>query len=315
MTCPTVRTLTLNPSIDASSDTPKVEPVVKLRMTNEKLDAGGGGINVARVLLRLGVEVEAVYLAGGANGDVLDHLLERMGLPHESIAISGDSRMSMTVHETGTGREFRFVPEGPEVSAAEVEAVLAAATDCASPWFVASGSVPRGVGKDIYAGLGQRLGPGVRLVLDTSGAALACALEAGGLYLVKASGDEFAGATGKQYDGHRAAAAGARALVDAGKAELVAVSFGSGGAVLAARNGAWFVPAPKIKAVSTVGAGDSFLAGMVYALSQGMEPTEALRWGSAAGGATAMSIGTGLCSAEAVRALLADIAQPEAVDI
>ena len=245
MDCPTVRTLTLNPSIDASSDTAKVEPVVKLRMTNEKLDAGGGGINVARVLKRLGVEVEAVYLAGGANGHVLDHLLERMGLPHESVKIAGDSRMSMTVHETGTGNEYRFVPEGPEVSAAEVEAVIAAATDCASPWFVASGSIPRGVGKDIYAGLGERLGPNVRLVLDTSGAALASALEAGGLYLVKASGDEFASATGKQYDGHRAAAAGARALVDSGKAELVAVSFGSGGAVLAAGTARGSCPRPR----------------------------------------------------------------------
>lgn len=313
MPCPTVRTLTLNPSIDASSDTPRVEPVVKLRMTNEKLDAGGGGINVARVLQRLGVDVEAVYLAGGANGHVLDNLLERMKLPHHSVPIAGDSRMSLTVHETETGREFRFIPEGPEVSAAELEAGIAAATDCLSPWFVASGSTPRGVSDEVYARLGKRLGPDIKLVLDTSGAALAKALEAGGLYLVKASGDEFAEATDESFADHKATAVAARALIQDGKAELVAVSFGRDGAVLASRDGAWFAPAARVKAVSTVGAGDSFLAGMVHALCNGLEPVEALRWGTAAGGATAMSIGTGLCSAEAVRAFLPEIDPPSAI--
>ena len=315
MPCPTVRTLTLNPSIDASSDTPRVEPVVKMRMTGEKLDAGGGGINVARVLQRLGVDVEAVYLAGGANGHVLDHLLERMSLPHHSVPIAGDSRMSMTVHETETGHEYRFIPEGPIVSAAELEAGLEAATDCLSPWFVASGSLPRGVSDDVYAKLGQRLGPKIRLVLDTSGAALAKALEAGGLYLVKASGDEFAAATGETYADPRAIAKAARALIGADKAELLAISFGRDGALVASRDGAWFAPAARVKAVSTVGAGDSFLAGMVFALCQGMEPVEALRWGTAAGGATAMSIGTGLCAAEAVRALLPTIDPPTAIGL
>ncbi|MEO7564395.1 MAG: 1-phosphofructokinase family hexose kinase [Sphingomicrobium sp.] len=314
MPCPLVRTLTLNPSIDASSDTSRVAPTVKLRMSNEQRDAGGGGINVARVLARLGVAVEAVYLAGGDNGEVLDRLLERMALPHASVAIAGDSRMSMTVHETGTGREYRFIPEGPEVSNPEVEAAIAAATDCASPWFVASGSIPRGVGDDVYARLRGRLGPDIRLVLDTSGPALARSIAVGGLYLVKASGDEFAAAMETSFADHGAVAGAARALVDGGKAELVAVSFGAGGALLASQLGAWFVPAPKVAAVSTVGAGDSFLAGIVYALSEGMDPAEALRWGSAAGGATAMSVGTGLCSAAAIRALLDKVEAPIALD-
>ncbi|MEO6199273.1 MAG: PfkB family carbohydrate kinase, partial [Sphingomicrobium sp.] len=139
-------------------------------------------------------------------------------------------------------------------------------------------------------------------------------IEGGGLYLVKASGDEFAAAMGASFADHGAVAGAARALVDGGKAELVAVSFGPGGALLASKTGAWFVPAPKVAAVSTVGAGDSFLAGMVYALSQGMDPVEALRWGSAAGGATAMSVGTGLCSAAAVKALLAEVTAPVAIE-
>lgn len=310
MACPTVRTLTLNPSIDMSGDVAAVEPAVKLRMTNERFDAGGGGINVARVLHRLGTEVEAVYLAGGANGHTLGHVLERMGLPHEAVAIAGDSRLSMTVHETATGREYRFVPQGPEVRDAEIEAALAAATDCISPWFVASGSLPRGVAADIYARIRARLPAEVNFAIDTSGAALAPALAAGGLHLVKASGDEFAEAVGTAFARPVDCAAAARRLVGEGAATIVAVSFADSGAIVADERGAWSIPAADIVARSTVGAGDSFLAGMIHALAAGMDAVEALRWGTAAGAATVSRPGTGLCTAGEVKAMLAKVPRP-----
>lgn len=310
MACPTVRTLTLNPSIDMSGDVATVEPVVKLRMTNEQFDAGGGGINVARVLNRLGTPVEAVYLAGGANGHTLSHVLERMGLPHEAVPIAGDSRLSMTVHERATGREYRFVPQGPEVSDSEVEAALAAATDCISPWFVASGSLPRGVAAEVYARIRARLPDSVRFVIDTSGKALAPALAGGGLHLVKASGEEFAEATGTTFAGQAEVAAAARKLVRDGKAAIVAVSFADAGAILADEGGSWSIGAADVVARSTVGAGDSFLAGMVHALAAGMDSAEALRWATAAGAATVGRPGTGLCTADEVMAMLTRVPQP-----
>src|SRR4051794_29927834 len=107
-----VRTVTLNPSIDVSSDTGRVEPTVKLRTTNERMDPGGGGINVARVLQRFGISAEALFLAGGATGAVLDDLLGRQGLARRAVPIADDTRTSLTVHETSTGCEYRFVPEG-----------------------------------------------------------------------------------------------------------------------------------------------------------------------------------------------------------
>ena len=283
MACPTVRTLTLNPSIDLSGDVAAVEPVVKLRMTSERYDAGGGGINVARILHRLGTPVEAVYLAGGANGHTLAHVLERMGLPSHAVPIAGDSRLSLTVHETGHDREFRFVPQGPEVSDAEVEAAIAAATDCASPWFVASGSLPRGVMADIYARIRQRLSDDVHFVLDTSGKALAPALEAGGIHLVKASGEEFAEAMGRSFASQAEVAAAARELVASDKAKIVSVSFADKGAILVDGDGAWSIPAAEVEVRSTVGAGDSFLAGLVHALAVGKSSAEALRWGDRGG--------------------------------
>lgn len=311
MTCPTVRTLTLNPSIDISSETARVEPTVKLRMTGERLDAGGGGINVARVLHGFGVAVEAVYLAGGATGQVLERLLDREGLPNQPIAIAGDTRTSLTVYATATGEEYRFVPQGPLVSAGEIARAIAAATDCASQYFVASGSLPRGAGDDIYADLRATLPAATKLVLDTSGAALAHALGGGGLFLIKASADEFAAACGAALADPAAIAAEARELVAAGKAEQVAVSFGRGGALLANADGAWFVPAIPVTVESTVGAGDSFLAGMVFAFASGMSALDALRWGSAAGAATVATPRTGLCDRAEAEALLPRVADPQ----
>lgn len=310
MTCPTVRTLTLNPSIDISSETARVEPTVKLRMVGERLDAGGGGINVARVLHRFDVAVEAVYLAGGATGQVLERLLEREGLPNQSIEIDGDTRTSLTIHATATGEEYRFVPQGPLVSAEEIARAIAATTDCASPWLVASGSLPRGASDDIYANLRATLPAETKLILDTSGAALAHALASGGLFLIKASADEFAAATGAATADDSAIAARARELVAAGKAEQVAVSFGRGGALLANEDGAWFVPAIPVEIESTVGAGDSFLAGMVFAFASGMSARDALRWGSAAGAATVATPRTGLCSRAEAEALLPRVTDP-----
>src|SRR5690242_8661638 len=108
-----VRTLTLNPSIDVSSEAERVEPEKKVRTCGERIDPGGGGINVARVLQRLGVQVEAVFLAGGATGQAFDALLERSGLTRRWVRIADDTRTSLTIHEHSGGREFRFVPEGP----------------------------------------------------------------------------------------------------------------------------------------------------------------------------------------------------------
>ncbi len=310
MTCPTVRTLTLNPTIDFASETERVVPTVKLRTVGERMDAGGGGINVARVLHRFGVSVEAVYLAGGATGDLLQRLLGREGFGHLAVAIAGDTRTSLTVREMTTGHEYRFVQQGPLVAADELGAALAAARDCDSAYYVVSGSLPRGVDDDVYADFRVGLPPGTRLVLDTSGAALAHALDSGGLFLVKASGDEFAAASGATPSEPAAIARRAEGLVAAGKAEHVVVSLGRGGAVLANAGGAWFVPALPIEARSTVGAGDSFLAGMVFAFSSGMDARDALRWGTAAGGATAATPRTGLCERAEVEALIDQVREP-----
>lgn len=310
-----IATLTLNPSIDGSCDTDVVRHTHKVRTTRERFDPGGGGINVARVLARLGADVEAIYLAGGATGSVLDDLLGRAGLRRRGIPVHDDTRVALAVHERSTGREYRFVPEGPELSPAECAASLAAVEDTDCDFLVASGSLPPGAGDDYYAHLAEVAARrGVALLLDTSGPALRHALDHGGMLLVKPSLNELEQLVGRRLRDPAALARAAEELVTAGKSRHVAVTMGHEGALLATADGPTLrLPAIPVEVRSAVGAGDSFVAGMTHGLAQGWPAARAFRLGLAAGSAAVLSPGTGLCSAEDVWRLFATAEELEAV--
>ena len=297
----TVRTLTLNPSIDMSSEAEKVEPEKKIRTCCERIDPGGGGINVARVLHRFGVEVEALFLAGGATGKAFDELLERDGLTRRAVWIADDTRTSLTIHERSTGREYRFVPEGPSVTPEELKACLEALGEGNCDYLVASGSLPPCVPDSFYATVGAQVRRGgARLVLDTSGGELKETIDAGGIYLLKASKEEIDPAAARQ-------------IVDSGHAALVAVTLGKDGAILVDAEGMHSLPSVSLQTVSTVGAGDSFLGGMAYGLATGLAPLEAFRIAVAAGAAATQSEGTDLAYPGEVRRLLERVPQPQRV--
>lgn len=296
-----VRTLTLNPSIDVSSDTEKVEPERKVRTLNERIDPGGGGINLARVLQRFGVDVEAIFLAGGATGGSLEELLKRAGLKRRLVPIADDTRTSLTVHEHSTGKEYRFVPEGPTIAATELEACCEAIAAASCDYFVASGSLPPGVPEDFYATVASRVRDGgARFILDTSGAELEATLAGARIYLLKASREELV--PERAVD-----------LVRSGQTQLVALSCGRDGGLLMNAEGTFELASVQTEAVSTVGAGDSFLAGMIYGLATGLAPTEAFRIAIAAGAAATLSSGTDLAYPEDVRRLLDQVPAPERI--
>ncbi|MEN9682598.1 MAG: hypothetical protein RLZZ427_349 [Pseudomonadota bacterium] len=306
---PCIATLTLNPAIDSACEAERVFPTHKVRTMAQRYDPGGGGINVARVLARFGGDVAAVYLAGGATGGLLDELIDGIGIQRHRIPIADHTRMSMAVFERATGQEYRFVPEGPLVSEPEWRAALehCAALDCT--WLVASGSLPRGVPADFFARLAAALAPrGIQLVLDTSGPALAAAVAAGGLALVKPSQGEFEALMGQKFATPEAIGTAAQALVQAGKAALVAVTLGHAGAVLAHAGGVVVRPGIPVDVKSATGAGDSFVAGMVHALAGGADPAEALRWGMAAGTAAVLNPGTGLAHVADIEQMLPRVA-------
>jgi len=299
-------TITMNPAIDVSTSVGQVEPVRKLRCTAARRDPGGGGVNVARVVGRLGGEVLAIYPAGGVIGRLLTELIAAEQAPSLPVAIAGETREDFTVIETTTGREYRFILPGPRLSAAEWRACLEAAfaSGPAPRFLVASGSLPPGVPDDFQARLAAAArAAGTRMVLDSSGPALKAALAAG-VYLVKPNLREMQELTGETLADDPGRLAAARRIIAAGGAEMVALTLGDAGALLVAADRAWRAPALAIRPVSSVGAGDSFLGAMVWALADGRAPEEALRYGMAAGSAALLRPGTELCRPADVRRLL-----------
>src|SRR5574338_956390 len=136
-----VLTVTLNPALDIYSSVPRLVPVPKLRCSTERRDPGGGGINVARVIARLGGDVSALFVAGGPIGDYLQTLVRKEVPDIQVVRSAGVTRESFTVLEEASQQEFRFVLPGPTLSAQEFEACLAAASAAVRPkYMVASGS-------------------------------------------------------------------------------------------------------------------------------------------------------------------------------
>ncbi len=294
---PPIVTLTLNPALDVSTATAEVSPEHKLRCETARFDPGGGGLNVARVVRELGGDSLALYPRGGPTGEHLERLLEARGVPRRAIPIAGFTRESFTVLETGSGREFRFVLPGPVLAEAEWQACLDTLAEAAvgASFIVASGSLPPGAPVDFYARVARvakRLG--VRCVVDSSGEPLRAALTEG-VYFAKPNRREFRDMTGVKGDDATSLAPAARAFVEKGAAEVLVVSMGADGALLTTRDTQLRAVPPPVVTSSSVGAGDSFVAGMSYALARGLPPTEAFRWGVASGTAALITPGTELC--------------------
>ena len=304
-------TLTLNPSIDGAAEADIVRPVHKIRTSGERYDPGGGGINVARVVQELGGATSAIYLAGGATGGVLDDLLDTAAVPRRRIPIRDHTRISHAVYERSSSQEYRFVPAGPQIEESEWRALLALLEELECSYLVASGSLPRGAPEDFYATVGDMARrKGIKLVLDTSGAALRAGLTRG-VHLLKPSLGELESLVGRKLPDPAAQEMAAQELVSSGAAELVALTLGRDGALLATSGGALRLAALKVVAKSAVGAGDSFVAAMTLGLAQGRSAEDAFGYGMAAGAAAVLSAGTGLCRREDVERLYEEMKSRE----
>jgi len=298
-------TLTLNPSIDSTAEAEAVRHTHKIRVTAEQYDPGGGGLNVSRVIRELGGQTVAIYTSGGTTGQVLDELLGERGIPRRRIPIRENTRMCHLVYERSTGLEYRFIPEGPAVSDVEWRRCLVALKDLDWDWCVASGSLPRGVPVDFYAQIADvvaaRRG---HLVLDSSGAPLEAALARGPVALMKPSHGEFEALCGRPLPTQDDLVSAGREMIAAGKVGLLAITMGEDGALLVTPTTHVFLAAPKVEVKSASGAGDSFVAGMVYGLASGMIAEDAFRLGVAAGSAAVLTPGTQLCRKEDVDRML-----------
>jgi len=304
-----ILTVTMNPAVDIATSTDRVSPTHKLRCAVPQQHPGGGGVNVARVLHRLGGRCAALYPAGGAAGQLLRQLLDAEGVTSICVDIAGETRENFSVKEVLSGQEYRFVLPGPALCDAEWQSCLdqVAALDPPPLYLVASGSLPPGVPVDFYARLIRLTKPlGVKVVLDTSGPALAAALEEG-VYLVKPSLRELRDFTGAPLETQTQWCRAAQQLVEQGRAQVVVLSLGEGGAWLITAQGAWFAAGLAIKVVSAIGAGDSFVGAMVRALVQGLGLQDAFRYGVAAASAALLTPASALCSPADIARLHRDV--------
>jgi 6-phosphofructokinase 2 len=280
-----------------------------MRTSAPKRDPGGGGINVARVAFRLDARVTAIYPASGAIGRLLTRLLEREGITSVVTPSHAETRENFTAYEEDSGEQFRFVLPGSPLHRAEWEAVLYELENIKTkPKFVvASGSVPPGVPADFFArivAIAKTLG--AKPLVDTSSAALKAAIDEG-VYLVKPNLNELSDLCGKPLETDEARIAACRDMIKSGEAEVVALTLGGDGALLVTRDGVWRAKPIQIEAVSTVGAGDSFLGGMVAALAKGEPLDKAFRVAVAAGYAAVMRPGTELSHQDDVERLMPQI--------
>jgi 6-phosphofructokinase 2 len=291
---PRIVTLTLNPTVDMASTAAMVRPTHKIRTFDERLDPGGGGINVARVLHALGADPLALVMTGGVTGHVIEQLLSQGGVRWQALPIRGSNRISLNVHDRHSGLEYRFVPEGPTIEPDECLYALEVLRHIEADWIVASGSLPRGMPDDFYAQAAATAAQrGQNFVLDTSGVALRAGIGAG-IALLKLSLGELEFLTGREMTDPRAREQEVLGLIRAGSARMIAVSLGRDGALLGVGDNIVEVSAVKVDERSAVGAGDSFLAGLVTGLARDLSPRRALALGTAVGAAAVVNYGTAL---------------------
>jgi 6-phosphofructokinase 2 len=306
---PPVLTVTMNPAVDVHTEVDQVVPNRKLRCGEPVREPGGGGVNVARALRRLGGDAVAVMPAGGIMGTRLNDLLSAEDVTSRIVPITGETRETFTVIEKSSENQFRFVTEGPILREEEWTAVLeqVRAFRPVPKFIVASGTLPRGVPEDFYGRLSAVAAEqGSNLIVDTSGLPLQHATGAG-TFLMKPNLAEFRGLAGGIAMSDLFLEGAARAIVSAGKAKAVVVSMGAGGAIYASETGARRIVAPTVRVVSRVGAGDSMVAGIVMGLIRGFSFDDAVLYGVAAGSAAVMNPGTELCKLEDVERLYGEI--------
>ncbi len=289
-------TITMNPAIDKSAMVDKIIPEAKLRCSSVKNEPGGGGINVSKALSRLGMDSLAVFIAGGHNGNLLQDLLSQQKMACRVIAVDAETRENFIVLESFTNNQYRFNIQASRANPS-------AAGDCldllrnlkTKPSFViASGSLPDGVPENFYADVAKWAGSvNAKFILDTSGKPLQLAANEK-IFLLKPNLSELRQLAGRAELSKEDAIAAAQKVISTGNCEVVVVSLGAEGALLVTKDLHEFIAAPNVKKQSTVGAGDSMVAGMVYMLSQHKTLQEMIRFGVACGTAATMNPGTEL---------------------
>ena len=291
-------TLTLNPSLDKSTHFKGLVAEQKIRCEKPRYDAGGGGINVSKAIVKLGGNSLCIHTSGGSAGKMLEELIQKEGIENKVIPTQNWTRENFIAFENTTKAQYRFGFPGNELLEIEKEMVIEIIKKIKADYLVLSGSLNEGLPADFYQKISETAkASGIKVIVDTSGEPLRKVLEKG-VYLIKPNIGELAKLIGVERLALPEVEKAAKTLIEKGSAEVVVVSLGAEGAILVSKDKTEFVNAPKAEKKSTVGAGDSMVGGMLWALSQNKSLKEVIQWGVCCGTAATMNEGTQLFKKE-----------------
>lgn len=289
--------VTLNPSLDKTIAVKTLVPYGLNRVVESRLDPGGKGINVARVLQSFGAGVTVTGFIAGAAGRRLMGFLQDAGLPSDFLEIAGETRTNLKVFDQAAGKTTEINESGCTVSAGDLEQFRAKFRNLCANTEVAvlSGSLPPGVPADFYAQcIRIARAAGVKTILDADGAALRNGLQETP-YAVKPNIHELESLIGRRLDGPQAVLGAARDLIGQGVG-IVIVSMGPDGAVVADAREAYKVDSWDIPVKSATGAGDSMVGSLAYSILRGDSLYDIAKITTSAGTITASKPGTQICT-------------------
>lgn len=289
-------TITLSPTIDKSTSVEKLMPDHKLPCEPAVFEPGGGGINVSRALQKLNINSVAIFPSGGITGQLLEKLLKEERISCQPIFTENMTRQNFIVVDRSTGEQYRFGMPAVALHQKEEREIISAIKQLSpKPKFIViSGSIPPGMHDDFIAKVARiARQDDAKLIVDTSGEALKHAVEEG-VYLLKPNQSELGKLTGIKTEDEESVMKAARQIIDRGKCEIIVVSMGEVGACVVTKDYSELIPAPQVTKRSTVGAGDSMVAGLVYGCEKGLDISRMARMGIACGSATTMNPGTEL---------------------
>lgn len=300
-------TITLNPAIDEAIALDEVRLGALNRCELDAVDPGGKGLNASRIIARLGRDTLALGFVAGVTGALIRSRLDDEHVPHAFDDVEGLTRINVMVLEHVSARRTRLYLPGPRVTPRDMDRLYARLESVArGTTVVIGGSIPPGLPPTVYGELVEWLHVrGARAIVDTSGAALEHALAAGP-ELIKPNVEEAAQLLGRPIEDDDDALAAAATFRRLGVARVV-ISQGADGAIGLDASGAWKAHPPAVLVRSTVGSGDSMVAGLAIAIAEGSDLAEGLRLGTAAGAATSTVVGTALGSRAAIERLIPDV--------
>ncbi|TKB27550.1 1-phosphofructokinase [Desulfopila sp. IMCC35006] len=301
-------TVTLNPAVDREMTVDRIAFDTVLRASDWRVDCGGKGFNVARMLKSLGISSVALGFAAGKSGELLNDKLQALGIETDFVWVLGETRTNVSIVSSEDGHYVKVNEPGPTITEADLAQLAQKIRDRvhAGDWWVLAGSLPPGVPPTYYTELIAIIqSAGAKVFLDTSDEALRLNCEAKP-QLVKPNDEEAHALTGLPVSTPAEIAAVGRAIAAMGPGSVI-ISLGKEGAVLVDKDKAWLAASPTIVAANPIGAGDSMVAGVVWGLSQGDSMQDALCKGIACGAATASQKGTSVGSLRQVNELLAQV--------